>query len=338
MKKIKRTLLPLLLCVVLLLSAMPVHAAEGSVLSGELLRCDRLLLMRVQLAENTGITNGQVQVSYDETQLELVRAFGSDLWDTQSINKETASLLFASQEARTEGCTLMTLVFRVKVLADSYTASANILLRNDLQTVEETVLTFTAENRVCITGDCPSAVFTDLDLEQWYHGYTDYAIAFGLMNGTGKNTFSPNTAVTRAMIVTTLYRMAGSPQAMTDHGFTDVSGEQWYTEAVAWAGENGITMGLTEDTFGPNVTATREQTATFLYRYVTEYLGQDPAEGADLSQFTDHAAISGYAEETMAWAVAAELFEGFGDGTLRPRESLTRVQLAKLLMALEQDV
>ncbi len=336
MKKIKRTILPLLLCFALILSVLPVHAAEGSALSGDLLRCGGLLLMRIQLAENSGITNGQIQATYDETQMELIRAFGSDQWDTQSINKDTDTLLFASKEPQTAGCNLMTLVFRIKAVAEDYTASADVLLRNDLKTVEDTHLTLSAESWACTAEDCPSSAFADLNPAQWYHGYTDYAIAFGLMNGTADGIFEPNGKVTRAMIVTTLHRMAGSPQAVADHGFKDVAEGQWYAEAVAWAAENGIVKGMTDDTFAPNAVATREQTAALLYRYVVLYLGEEPVEGADLSQFTDHATISDYAEEAMAWAVAAELFEGFGDGTLRAGETLTRAQLAKVLMVLEQ--
>ena len=82
---------------------------------------------------------------------------------------------------------------------------------------------------------------------------------------------------------------------------------------------------------------TREQAATFLYRYVTEYLGQTPVAGTDLADFRDGTAISPYSQESMAWAVAAGLFEGYGDGTLRARSTLTRAQMAKLLTILDQN-
>jgi len=138
------------------------------------------------------------------------------------------------------------------------------------------------------------------------------------------------------MMVTVLYRMAGEPEVTGETKFADVKADQWYTDAVIWAEETGIAKGMTEDTFAPGATVTREQAATFLYRYVTEYLGVEAIEGADLSQFKDASAISGYAKEAMAWAVAEELFEGFTDGTIQARETLTRVQLAKLLTVLDQ--
>lgn len=171
----------------------------------------------------------------------------------------------------------------------------------------------------------------------WYHTYADYIIASGLMQGVGRNSFSPNGKVSRAMIVTTLYRMAGSPQVATDRSFTDVEDGKWYTDAVAWAVEAGIAKGITETAFAPNATATREQAATLLYRYVTLYLGDAAVQGADLSGFTDSNAISGYAETAMAWAVSEGLFQGFEDNTLRARGPLARAQLAKLLTVLEQE-
>jgi len=187
-----------------------------------------------------------------------------------------------------------------------------------------------------IPAHCASQDYSDLNVNAWYHEYTDYVIANGLMNGVGGGKFNPNGTVDRAMMVTVLYRMAGEPEVTGETKFADVKADQWYTDAVIWAEETGIAKGMTEDTFAPGATVTREQAATFLYRYVTEYLGVEAIEGADLSQFKDASAISGYAKEAMAWAVAEELFEGFTDGTIQARETLTRVQLAKLLTVLDQ--
>jgi len=183
---------------------------------------------------------------------------------------------------------------------------------------------------------CPSAAYTDLNRNQWYHEYTDYVIENGLMNGVGGDKFSPNGTVSRGMMVTVLYRMAGEPEVTGESKFIDVKAGQWYTDAIVWAEANGIAKGLTDDTFAPNTTVTREQAATFLYRYVTVYLGVEVTGGADLSRFKDASSISGYAQEAMAWAVAEELFQGFEDGTIQAKATLTRVQLAKLLTVLDQ--
>ncbi|MGM9639791.1 MAG: S8 family serine peptidase [Faecousia sp.] len=183
---------------------------------------------------------------------------------------------------------------------------------------------------------CASKVFTDLRVDQWYHPYTDYVIDNGLMNGVGNNKFNPNGETTRAMLVTTLYRMAGEPEVAELSTFTDVPANRWYARAVAWAQDTGIAKGVTDTAFAPNASVTREQAATFLYRYVTLYLKVEPVKGADLSVYKDAGKISGYAKEAIAWATAEGLFIGFENGTLQPRDTLTRIQLAKLLTIPDQ--
>lgn len=186
--------------------------------------------------------------------------------------------------------------------------------------------------------DCPSFSFPDLDTTAWYHEYTDYVIAREMMNGYENGTFGPNRSVTRAMVITTLYRMAGSPAATASATFTDVKESDWYSDAVAWAQANGIANGVTESKFAPNQLVTREQTAAFFYRFVKIYLGQTLAAGTDLSSYQDAGQISDYAKEAMAWANAVGLMEGFGNGYLGPKHQATRVQLAKLLTILHRDI
>lgn len=157
------------------------------------------------------------------------------------------------------------------------------------------------------------------------------------MEGVGNGRFQPDGTLTRGMLVTTLHRLAGSPEPEAAATFTDLRTGAYYEKAVAWAQEHGIVKGITTTTFGPEYAVTREQAATFLYRYVTEYLGQTPVAGTDLADFRDGTAISPYSQESMAWAVAAGLFEGYGDGTLRARSTLTRAQMAKLLTILDQN-
>ena len=188
-----------------------------------------------------------------------------------------------------------------------------------------------------IPAHCASKSFTDVDTNQWYHTYVDYVVDHGIMNGMGGGRFAPNGNVTRAQLVTTLYRMAGSPQVEEMSTFADVHANRWYSAAVAWAQDVGIAVGVTETAFQPNGFTTREQAATFLYRYVTEYLKQEPTQGVDLSAYQDAASISPYAEEALAWATAEGILEGFGDDTLKPKDVLSRAQLAKLMTVMDQN-
>ena len=164
-----------------------------------------------------------------------------------------------------------------------------------------------------------------------------YVIARELMNGMDETHFAPEGNLTRGQLVTTLYRLAGEPEVVEPATFTDVKAGRYYTEAVAWGEDLGIVKGMTDDTFSPEGTVTREQAATFLYRYVTNYLKQEPGQGADLQAFADGGKVQDYAKTAMSWAVAEGFFEGYGDGTLRPGAVLTRAQMAKLLTILDQN-
>lgn len=187
-----------------------------------------------------------------------------------------------------------------------------------------------------IPANCPSKAFSDLNTSCWYHEYTDYVLSKGLMNGMENQRFEPDRALTRGMLVTTLYRLAGSPEVTEKATFADLRAGAYYTDAVAWAQDLGIAKGMTETQFAPEKTVSREQAATFLYRFVTLYLEQEPGKGADLSVFKD-GNVMNYAKTAMSWAVAEGFFEGYGDGTLRPTTSLTRAQMAKLLTILDQN-
>ncbi len=157
------------------------------------------------------------------------------------------------------------------------------------------------------------------------------AVYRGLFTGTGENTFSPNTNLTRAQLVTVLYRMAGSPEVAVGSHFADVPADTWYTDAVAWGKEAGIVKGLTEDTFAPNSPVSRQQLATFLYRYA-ETTGQDVTARADLSVYTDAGEIQGYAIDAVSWAVAIGLIQGTDVATLSPSTAATRAQTATMLV------
>ena len=149
----------------------------------------------------------------------------------------------------------------------------------------------------------------------------------GLMNGTGETEFSPSLSATRGMIVTILYRLAGSPAVTAASGFTDVAPGAYYADAVAWAAANGIVNGYGNDTFGPNDNVTREQFAAILWRYA-----DSPAASGTLDGFTDAGQISNYAVDAMHWAVEQGVVNGKGNGVLDPKGSAVRAEAAAMLM------
>ena len=186
-----------------------------------------------------------------------------------------------------------------------------------------------------ITAANIGTVFGDVQNNAWYSEAIAYVYNKGMMNGTEKG-FEPNSATTRAMIVTMLHRLNGTPAAGLA-GFADVAGGQWYSEAVAWAAANGVVNGYSDTKFAPNEEITREQLAAILYRYA-QFKGLDVSAKGDLSGFADGAAVSGWAQEAMQWAVGAELLNGNADGTLAPAAGATRAEVAMILMRFEGAV
>lgn len=177
----------------------------------------------------------------------------------------------------------------------------------------------------------PDFPFADVAKGSWYYEGVRYAYENGLMNGTGEGTFSPDLPTSRGMLVTILYRLAGSPAAGSA-SFTDVAKGQWYADGVAWASANGVVTGYPDGSFRPNDTITREQMAAILYQYA-RIQGKLDDSRADLSIFSDLDSLSAYAKEPMSWAVAQGLFSGVSADTLAPGGSTTRAQAAVILTA-----
>ncbi len=173
--------------------------------------------------------------------------------------------------------------------------------------------------------------FTDVNETDWFRDAVQYVYDNGLMDGVGDNLFAPNSETTRAQLVTILHRLEGEPEVSGTSGFTDVEAGTWYTDAVAWAAANGIVNGVSETEFAPGKDITREQLATILFRYA-EAKGYDVSARADLSAYPDADQIQSYATESVAWAVAEGLIQGFEDNTLRPAGNATRAQIATILM------
>ncbi len=175
----------------------------------------------------------------------------------------------------------------------------------------------------------PAMPFTDVKEGDWFYEEVLYAYENGLMNGVGDNRFAPNSATTRGMLVTILYRLEGEPAVTGEAGFDDV-GDTWYTDAVIWAAANDIVNGIGDNQFGPENTLTREQLVTMLYRYA-QNKGYDVTASADLSGYPDAGQIQSWAQDAMTWAVAEGIVEGM-DGNLNPAGHATRAQIATILM------
>lgn len=173
--------------------------------------------------------------------------------------------------------------------------------------------------------------FADVASDAWYVQAVAYVYRQGLMSGTAQNQFSPDLTTNRAMLVTILYRLAGSPAVNGGSAFTDVASGDWFASGVAWASANGIVTGYGDGRFGPNDPITREQMAAILYRYAG-FAGQSTAGQADLSGYADAGRISPYAAASMGWAVDRGLITGVSAGTLAPGGSATRAQVATILM------
>ena len=185
----------------------------------------------------------------------------------------------------------------------------------------------------------PEATFTDVSETAWYKNSVDYAVEHGLMNGTGTNTFEPESTMTRAMLVTVLWRYAGAPKPGANP-FTDVPNGKWYTDAVAWAAENGVVNGVGDGKFEPDGSVTREQMATILYRYAQK-VGIDTSKHTELSAFPDASRVSAYARAPMQWSVAEGVIGGSrenGQDWLNPQGNATRAEVATILMRFIENV
>lgn len=201
-------------------------------------------------------------------------------------------------------------------------------------TIPLTVTAQTGENRVYTVHVLRQAgisiPFTDVQEDDWFYEYVYNAYNEGLMNGTSATTFSPHVNMTREMIVTVLYRMAGEPEVSYQNYFVDVADGEYYSKAVTWAQENGIVTGYGDGVFGVGHEVTREQLVVMLYRYGI-CCGLDVSARADLSAFGDQEAISDWAEEAMEWAVAEHILSGNIGAMIYPGHFATRAEGAKML-------
>lgn len=173
--------------------------------------------------------------------------------------------------------------------------------------------------------------FTDVPATHWAAGAVEFVTSQGLLQGTGTSTFAPGQPMTRAMLVTALWREAGSPVVNYAMDFDDVDEDQWYTEAVRWAVSKGIVAG-TGKGFSPDAALTRESLAAILFRYAGGQVSAD-----DLSGYADGAGVSAWAREAMNWAVAQGLITGKSGGRLDPGGTASRAEVSAILMRYVQS-
>lgn len=178
--------------------------------------------------------------------------------------------------------------------------------------------------------------FTDVRETDWFYDDVVFAYENGLFSGTTVTTFSPYAPMTRAMLVTVLYRLEGEPAVTGRSGFSDVTIGSYYEAAVTWAADNGIVNGTSAVTFSPSENVTREQMAAILCRYA-QYKQYGTSASASLSAFSDAAAVSNYAKVPLSWAVAEKLVNGT-DGKLLPHASATRAQVAAILHRFVENI
>lgn len=177
--------------------------------------------------------------------------------------------------------------------------------------------------------------FTDVKENDWFYDSVKYAYENDLMKGISNTEFAPDSEVTRAMFVTVIYRMENEPQT-GKCAFTDVESGSYYESAVAWANENGIVSGISEDCFAPNEPITREQMAAIIYRYAA-FKGYDITTSSNIS-YTDNDNISDYAKDAVIWAAEKSVMTGNTDGSFAPKANTTRAQAASVFMRMVENL
>ena len=178
--------------------------------------------------------------------------------------------------------------------------------------------------------------FTDVSRTSWFYADAAFVYKKGLFSGTDSSTFSPDASMTRAMLVTVLYRLEGQPAVTGNSSFADVKSGVYYERAVIWAAANGIVTGTGSASFSPDAKVTREQLAAILYRYA-QYRKLDTSANAKLNGFSDAGNVSGYASAALGWAVAEGLVNG-ASGRLMPKGNATRAQVAAIFHRFVENV
>ncbi|MBS5151349.1 MAG: beta-N-acetylglucosaminidase domain-containing protein [Butyricicoccus pullicaecorum] len=209
----------------------------------------------------------------------------------------------------------------------------------DAQTVSKKSYIQDGNMIVTIAGSCTVQIedravsFADVTDANWFKNPVDFVTARSLFMGAAQNTFAPAQSMNRGMLAMVLYRLEGEPAVASASAFQDIAPNQYYANAVAWAAKKGIVHGISADKFSPNVSITREQLASILYRYAGS-----PSASQTLDGFADADKISDYSIDAMQWAVQKKILSGRGDHTLDPKGTATRAEVAQMLMQFVKEI
>lgn len=285
---------------------------------------ERIILTLVDSSIDMAEGNTLAQVN-DYTSINNVReGFSEELF-----NGEMAVYLYGDNTIATSDGTLTAQVAdnaKLTIYGDVRNAAGQAIEIPGATIVREGYGTLTVTSA---SGQAPEITFSDVASDAWYADAVSFVVGEGLFNGTSDTTFEPATSMSRSMMATVLYRLAGSPAVTEDAGFADVAAGEWYADAVAWASANGIVTGY-DGQFVPSDDVSRQQIAAMLYRYASAE-GQDVSASADLSAFTDGASTADWAQAAMEWAVAEGLIQG-NAGLISPDAPATRAEVATILM------
>ncbi len=194
----------------------------------------------------------------------------------------------------------------------------------------------TVRNNVRVVAQWTRVPFRDMDLHSWYVPGIPYCYANKIMKGIYDDQFGVYDEASRAMVVSVLYRMAGSPRVEGKTGLTDIDGEKhYYTKAVKWAVDNKIVAGYSDKTFRPDQSVSRAEMVAFLYRYAKFIKKADVSASDQLSRFEDRSSVPGYAVASFNWALDRQIIQGTHDYTLGARDPAVRAMLAKTLMGVD---
>ena len=280
-------------------------------------------------AESQIVADGKLVLTYDPEVLTYVGTEIGAAWTnagdvTLSDNTKNGKIIlaFASADAANEG-----VLFSIRL--SGAVCDTQIGLSGRDSYISGTI------SVPAIGGEyCPSDSFVDIQNSiPLIHEAVDYMVGMGYMNGMSQTMFGPNVDLNRAMMVTILHRIAGSPAVDGDASFTDVPAGEFYTAPVAWAVENGITNGISEQLFAPGKSLTRQELVTFLYRFAG-VMGYDRSATTDLSAYTDANKVQPYAIQAFQWAVASGVINGTSETTLSPENTTTRAQVCIMVSRL----
>lgn len=281
-------------------------------------------LVKVEITAADASSNGLLRISYDPNELKLVSVTGHTASFAYATESGIVEIAYAEKNTLEKYAGVATLVFESVSLEEK---SGHIFV-DCVEMNQETDLFLSETINVRIPAAHPSDKFSDVNADAWYRDAIDFVVKVGLMEGYPNGTFKPDNAMTRAELVLTLYRIAGTPDVEdAENPFKDIVDGYWAYDAIVWAYDMGIVSGRNATTFDPQSKITREETMTMIYRM----FGSEAVAEDRLSSFTDSNEISDYAKDAMNWAVANGLIIG-ANGKLDPRGAATRAQIATIVM------